>query len=648
MTARTRNRSPARLLAAATAALLGVAAPPAGEGHAGPGRIHGVLVTSDRVEDVSSLEAIAARLSAIEDPRARAEEIFRLVVKFRHQAAPPREHLETDHVHDPIKIFNTYGYCQCCCATAAVMALGRIAGLRTRGRELLHHTVPEIFHSGAWHMYDPSLINWFLDEDGEVASVDDLAADPRAIPDRDAGGFLDDAGRLPARTHGVADLLVHYSRPDNPVHEQRYTLGHRAVQSLRAGEAVERRWSNRGVYLDHEAPGEWPPPVEVQGAEGSLAWLARYDAGYAMGLIGQGALTWDPDLASGRYRDGILGQRNIAARAEDGRSPSIHLARAGHGECVVPVASAWVLLGGILEARVARARPEDRVGVSISLNHGLDWTPIWTAPGIGDQDVAIDLSPHIVRRYGYLLRLEIEAAGPEGSGFESLSIRHDIQHAQRALPRLGPGANRITVSAPHPEIATKTLEGSLDPASTANASWRDHRPEVRHMEEDRDHRALYLSGAPLGSLTFKVDVPGQVAAVRFGGAFRILDPLGRIRLLVSDDDGRTWRTAEVIHGPVIGTTRFVRFTGVDPAARRVLVRYEFGGRDRHGIGLYTFRIDVDHRDPRGGMRPVRVTWAWSERGRPRTHEMTIREYPTTYAIETQASPLMTSLRIEGL
>ncbi len=54
-----------------------------------PGRIHGVLVTSDRVEDLSSLEAIVSHARKATTERDVAEELFRLAVKFRHQAEPP-------------------------------------------------------------------------------------------------------------------------------------------------------------------------------------------------------------------------------------------------------------------------------------------------------------------------------------------------------------------------------------------------------------------------------------------------------------------------------------------------------------------------------------------------------------------------------
>ncbi len=45
------------------------------------------------------------------------------IIRYRHQTAPPNEHLAGDwEAHDPVKIFNVYGYCMCCCCSALVEA----------------------------------------------------------------------------------------------------------------------------------------------------------------------------------------------------------------------------------------------------------------------------------------------------------------------------------------------------------------------------------------------------------------------------------------------------------------------------------------------------------------------------------------------
>ena len=56
------------------------------------------------------------------------------MVKYRHQTIPPNEFLAPDsEVHDPVKIFNVYGYCMCCCCSAVIEALNRADGREARG-----------------------------------------------------------------------------------------------------------------------------------------------------------------------------------------------------------------------------------------------------------------------------------------------------------------------------------------------------------------------------------------------------------------------------------------------------------------------------------------------------------------------------------
>ena len=610
-----------------------------------PGRIHGVLVTSDRVEDLSSIEAIVAPTRQIADPSDQAAELFRLASKFRHQADPAREFVEGDHVHDPVKIFNVYGYCACCCATATMMALGREAGLEARGRNLVDHTVPELFYNHTWHMYDASLINYFTTERGHVVGVDDLVARRDAFIDRAHCAFLDAEDRLPARTHGARDLVDIYSVPARSTeHEQLYSVGHRMGQSLRAGEVLTRAWSNEGLYLDAAAPGPWPPPLDARGSEGSLAYLEQLDPEYPMGLIGNGELRYVPDLASGAWRDGLLSARNVASIADDARAPAIHLERSGDGEIVIPMSSSYVFLSGSVRGRLVMGRAGDTVGADISLNDGLDWTPIWDAPGVGAHDVSIDLTPHVRRRYRYLVRIRI--SGQAGSsGIEALAFDHHVQCAQRALPRLGRGKNHITIAAADPALATITREGNFGRAA-AGLSYKDFHAEVAGLKEYEEYGALFLSGGERGTLTFPIETPGDVAGVRFGGSFRSLDPIGSIRLLVSDDHGGTWKEAETIPGPFVGYAKYVRFTDIAPGTRSLLVRYELNGKQL-GVGIFVFRVDVDYHDPLGGPRPVKVTYEWLEDGAPRKDERIVERYPTTYTIQAQGVPMMKTLTIEG-
>src|SRR5579862_8504977 len=91
-----------------------------------PGVVSHILVLSDKSEDVSSPEAW--KKTYIKDgmtDQEKAQAVWRTVVKYRHQTAPPNEWFCAENVHDPIKTINVYGYGMCCCASSNIEGLSR-------------------------------------------------------------------------------------------------------------------------------------------------------------------------------------------------------------------------------------------------------------------------------------------------------------------------------------------------------------------------------------------------------------------------------------------------------------------------------------------------------------------------------------------
>src|SRR5580765_2703890 len=85
-----------------------------------------IKVLSDKVEDVSSLEAW--KKSFIKDgmtDEQKAVALWKSSWMFVYQDAPPIEFLHEGCVHDTIKEFNVYGYGMCCCASARIEQLAR-------------------------------------------------------------------------------------------------------------------------------------------------------------------------------------------------------------------------------------------------------------------------------------------------------------------------------------------------------------------------------------------------------------------------------------------------------------------------------------------------------------------------------------------
>lgn len=649
----------ALLLLAAAATGSAQSAPPARPAPPGSepvGVVSHVKVVSDKVPDVSSLEAWKA--SFIRDGMSDEEKAlacWRTVASFQHQDAPPVEYLANeDVVCDAIKMFNVYGYGFCSMASAHVATLARFVGLQARGWGINQHSVSEVFWDGAWHLLDASLINYFPKPDGKIASVEEIIAgvtewyekNPglKGNPDKIVefhrrGGWqgwrqgpeilkraptMDETGWWPARTHGWYATLQEYDGGGGGVggkaflYEYGYSQGYRVNIQLRPGERLTRNWSPKGLHVNMKEHGP-PGCMSMKTGQDSLVYTPKF-GDIAPGRVGNGLHEYEMPVRSPLYRTGALAVENLRDDRAAVKDPS------RPGALVVRMPSSYVYLSGSLSLRAS-----GEVAVFFSDNHGLDWKEI--ACGSGTMDV--DLGPHCFRRYDYRLRLELR--GPDAA-LESLRIAHDIQHSQRPLPALTRGPNEIAFSAGPPE-GTITVEGSVHLRHRGKQLvYADFHPEIQGMGEN-----LFLEGAQ-GHIAFPVSTPGDLVRLRFGAHYRARDARDGLDYQVSFDDGKTWKAVDRAPGGVAGFCRYVTFSDIPAGTRRALVR--FAGTSRNATGILGFRIDADYREPFGGFRPVKVTYRWEEDGRPREQILVARRPQEKFAIACASAPVMKSIVLE--
>jgi hypothetical protein len=596
--------------------------------------------------------------------------IWTTVVKFRHQEPPPFEFLQgEEHVHDPIKTFNVYGYGQCCCASSNIEALARYLGLKSRGWGINNHSVPEVSWDGAWHLLDASLIDYFPKADGKLAGVEeiisgvsawlDLHPEFKAKPDaaypfgkqgvwRSSGPavlannkYYDDNGWLPAATHGWYSTIQEYNGRGGGegkafLYDYGYSQGYQVNLRFRPGERLVRSWSNQGRHINQDLKGGSSPGCLTEKVGTDQLRYAPAFGDIANERVGNGRIEYMVPFAKGAFSGSAVTADNLEVVPGTGGASSVRIADA-HRPAVLTIRmpSSYVYLGGFL-LYTPKLGAGGACTAAFSANNGLDWSEL---PG-GDTtngDRVVDFGALVRRRYDYQLRFTLSGAG---TGLDKILISHDIQHSQRALPALGQGANTIQVRTGAQED-TITVEAA---ATLANRDkqlvFTDFHPTLVGMVAD----TLRLSGGQ-GSITFPIHTPGDLVRVRFGCNYRARDAKDGWDLQASLDGGATFTAVGRAEGPTgIGFSKYVVLDNIPAGKRDVLVRY--AGQQVNTTMISGFRIDADYRPPSAGFLPMRITYKWKEDGKERTDVHVTAKEEESYVISCTTKPSMESITME--
>lgn len=636
------------------AAALLVSACIARAGDALPGVVSHIKVLSDKVEDVSSLEAW--KKSFIKDgmtDEQKAMTIWENVYRFRHQDAPPNEYLLNEgNVHDVIKTMNVYGYGMCCCASANIECLARYVGLQARGRIITAHSVPEVFWDGKWRLLDSSLIAYFPGADGKLFGVDELIAgleewygknpgykgnDKKLVEFMRGGGWrkgpevfskcptYDDNGWFPAATHGWYSTMGEYVCKPNVIYEYGYSQGYEVNVQLRPGERLTRNWSNKGLHVN--MPGDAPGCLKKATGQEDLRYTPKH-GDIAPGRVGNGTHEYEVPLTNGAFRSGALLAENLedsapGPRVKDAAQPAT---------LIIRMPSSYVYLSGEAAVKVA-VGDGGEIAVSLSDNNGLDWKDVTKITASGESKV--DLKTLVFRHYDYRLKFSMKG---KGTGLDALKITHDIQCSQRALPALAQGSNIIAFSA-GPQEGTVTIEGSSEQGNKGkNLLLSDYHPQLNSVDPQ------FLRVKAKGDVTFSIATPTEMTRLRFGGFYRARDAKDGWDYQVSFDDGKTFKTVDRAAGPWQGCCKYVVVSEVPPGTKAAQVR--FVGVERNTTCMFSVRIDADYKEPHGGFRPVKVTYVWDEGGAEKKDIHVAQKPEETYQINCAAKPTMKSIVME--
>jgi len=672
---------------------LGFAGTPAGA-QENVGVVSHVQVLSDRVKDVSSLEAW--KKSYIRDDmtdKDKALAIWETLVAHQYQDTPPCEFLNNENtVQDAIKMFNVYGYSFCGVAANEIASLARYLGLKCRISTIVAHVLPEIEWNGQWHMLDASLINFFVFKDqpadavngrfskalthyavpnGKIASIEEIQAAIKEWYDRNPdyldkpkedkgkpkgndaklrkfhaeGGWLGwkngprllancpfygGDGWLPARTHGWYSTMQEYDGSTYFPYEAGYSMGYHVNVRLRPGEKLIRNWSNKGLFVNMDGTGGVPGSLKATIGRGNWAYCTKF-GDLAPGRVGNGELIYNVPLDVSLERTAWRFE-NLSLEAGTLRAKD----DTKQGILEIRNPCSYVYLRGemTLDATVAQG---GSVRVFFSENNGLDWTEVGKIEKSGERK--IDLSKRILRRYDYRVRILLKG---KGTSLAALGFRHDIQHSQRPLPALVRGKNTITFSTGPPE-GTVTIEGASDVRNKGKQLiYTDFHPGTRNI---KGPMLLIDPAKKDGEVSYAITTPGDMTKMTIMTHYRARDRRAGWDVEVSYDGGKTFKRVARCPGgtPFFGV--FTEVTDIPPGTTSAVVKW-IGTTFWNATMIFNHRIDAYYTEPFGGFRPVKVTYLWEEGGIEKKDEHVARAAKEVYTITCESTPQMKSLIVE--
>lgn len=403
---------------------------------------------------------------------------------------------------DPLTLF-AWGSHECTgWGWIAVEALGA-AGLKAR-RIVCHnngHTFYEVWYAGdngreSWHAFDPFGGWYVLNDEGEVASCEEIAANSQLVQQPHPGhsvplGHTWDASHI-AHRHMLGDALDIVQR----------IKGERLAFDLRPGQSCSQLWRpespERALLLYNDAP---PEGRGRSFAGGSHCTIEPYDhegrARYPQhepywrhyrwpsSLKPQVPVRWH-GAGSWRWRPLPYGAAAAEwcahARFENGL---LHCAgRNKHTEVWyrirLPYLASYIHVDTTIEGA-------GYAGLSISPDDGRTLWNLWSgAPRYFEvhngQAAYLAGKPSVAGLRDFLLRVDMNTSVPQGRIWLSgLRIMVGYQHNMFVQPRLLPGANPLYLEA-----------GTLDEGERLRARWNFTAPEGEREEEvvlDRPGRA---------------------------------------------------------------------------------------------------------------------------------------------------------------
>lgn len=573
-------------MAVLAARVLVVAGPPPSGGACN------ITLVTDNTPDLTDIDSYLSSItSQYSTPQEQAIAIWRWSQRLRKQTTNPKE--DGHEVLDPIRMFNSYGYCNCGIVSGVNNALWRRMGWKAHYVQLGDHTVCECSWDDGktWHMFDSSMSFYCFNDRGEVASVREIEKNPRFYLEN----YAPECGTNPVG--GTNDHRGWRCASDHPVHFQR-TLAN-GYDSFKPPNSISdynlyAQWGHRYVLnlRPHEHYTRFYLPFENSGTRTFRPVRGDKDVDVDKTIRANGTWHYAPDLRDPATREWVYSESGVQWTPEGVKGP---------GQVVFKIAAANVVTSAKLTLGGAG------FSVLISRDTGITWQQVTLREG------AVECLEVVAGVTEFLVKVDL--AGRDAL-LASLQIDTTTQLNRAALPRLARGANRVQLRLGR-QVETIQFQPSIVSGNHKQTAWKEQGIDVN---TDLGFYKPTLRPAEKGLpcfVTWKIDAPTPITEVTCGGTICVKSARDSVALLHSWD-GQDFQLDYKKTNDAPPWDQMVNsvVAAVPPGTRSAFLRYEFqtaqSAKSYSGPGIQMAAMTVQHAPRVTNTAPIEVTFYWVE------------------------------------
>jgi len=382
------------------------------------GPVQGLRIQAQGQPSVGDLDGLVAHLTAdAKTDREKAEALFDFVIDDMKDWYYPAQGIDLTVENLKVLIWN-FGFGFCYDLGRLQAGLWAKAGLRSRIVGWPQHTVAEVFYDGGWHLYDLQHRSFYTKKDGQVASFEELKANPKLFYQNLNRFGLDAIGYPPhhmGHWYGIANPKFEDSKDgDHWKTEKDFRM------NLRKGEQFDILYTQPGPVYH---PDSWHQYYGEMTLRKDPPWLL------------QGRLTYTPDFL------------NLDAKWETVETPN------GKRGFAISFSNPFIFVEGWLKIPGISGFPKY-------------WVHTWDRTHFGGRLVGGNgiFSKHIAGSNAFTLVVEPDGEGetPEDFGLDRLQVHTRLQLSPLGLPKLHAGKNLwpVTFDSGTPHISLWYLERS--------------------------------------------------------------------------------------------------------------------------------------------------------------------------------------------